>query len=163
MRLFICGFSGAGKSTLGRSVAQRLKIPFMDSDEVIANGKVLADCIESWGWSEFRRLEAELIMRLSGGLKGDALVVSLGGGSLSSATTDAVKMKNNKLAWLDTPFEECWSRIEGDKLRPLAAASSKEEMAKLYEERLPLYRQANIVVSGSAAVDELVSYVASFN
>lgn len=162
MRLFICGFSGAGKSTLGREVATRLKISFIDTDEELADGDLLASRINAWGWSKFRQLEAEMIMRLSGGLKGDAMVVSLGGGALSDAVVHATKQKGNSLAWLDTSFDECWSRIEGDSSRPLTL-KGKDELARLYEERLPLYRQANIRVSGSAAVDELVSHVASFN
>ena len=164
MRLFICGFSGTGKSTLGREVALRLKTSFIDTDEELADGEILAKRIEVWGWSKFRQLEAEMIMRLSGGLKGDAMVVSLGGGALSDAVVHATthKQKGNTLAWLDTPFDECWSRIEGDSSRPLTL-KGKDELARLYEERLPLYRQANIRVSGGAAVDELVSHVASFN
>jgi len=162
LRLFICGFSGAGKSTLGREVATRLKTSFIDTDEALAEGEILADRIESWGWSKFRQLEAEMIMRLSGGLKGDEMVISLGGGALSEAVVHATKHKGNALAWLDTSFEECWSRIEGDSSRPLTL-KGKDELARLYDERLPLYAQANIRVSGTAAVDELVSYVASFN
>ena len=162
MRLFICGFSGAGKSTLGREAASRLKFPFMDTDEVLADGAQLADRINEWGWSDFRRREAELVMRLSGGLKGDQLVISLGGGALNEAALTATKEKGNVLAWLDTPFEECWARIEGDKSRPLTA-KGKQELARLYEERLPLYRQANITVSGVNAVDELVSTMAQFS
>lgn len=162
MRLFICGFSGAGKSTLGREVATRLNKTFIDTDEVLADGKRLADQIELWGWPKFRRLESELVMRVSGGLKGDSLVVSLGGGALNDETVHATKTKGCKLAWLDTPFEECWERINGDQDRPLTA-KGKDELEKLYGERLHLYQSADITVCGSEAVDELVSYMASFS
>ncbi len=161
MRLFICGFSGAGKSTLGRKVAARLEYPFMDTDEVLADGQPLVDRINVWGWTQFRRLEAELIMRIAGGLKGEDMVVALGGGALSTATLAATKEKGNLLAWLDTSFEDCWARIEGDPGRPLTA-KGKNELARLYQERLPLYQQANFLVSGDNAVDELVARMASF-
>lgn len=162
MRLFICGFSGAGKSTLGREVATRLKKTFMDTDEILGDGAPVATRIEQWGWSEFRRREAELILRLTGGLKGDELVVSLGGGALNDAVITAAKAKGNALVWLDTSFEECWQRIEGDESRPLTK-KGKQELARLYEERLPLYRQANITISGVNAVDELVAAMAQFS
>lgn len=160
MRLFICGFSGAGKSTLSREVALRLGQPVIDTDEVLADGGALADRINDWGWAKFRQLEAELIVRVAGGLKGDDLVISLGGGSLNETTIQAMRGKGNLLAWLATPFEECWQRIEGDSSRPLTS-KGREEMARLYEERLSLYQQADLRVSGTNAVDELVARMAS--
>ncbi len=162
VRLFICGFSGAGKSTLGREIASRLNQTFIDTDQALAEGKPLAQQIEKWGWSEFRRKESELVMRLSGGLKGDSIVVSLGGGALNKETSRACRSKGCKLAWLNTPFEECWARIEGDKSRPLTA-KGKLELQKLYDERVSLYESADISVSGDQAVDELFSYMASFS
>tara|TARA_R110002049_G_scaffold25066_2_gene88403 strand:+ start:91 stop:579 length:489 start_codon:yes stop_codon:yes gene_type:complete len=162
VRLFICGFSGAGKSTLAKELASRLDIPAIDTDEVIAGDKPLAEQIEAWGWSEFRRKESELVMRLSGGLKGDSIVVSLGGGALNKETSKACRSKGCKLAWLNTPFEDCWTRIEDDKSRPLTA-KGKLELQKLYDERVSLYESADISVSGDQAVDELFSYMASFS
>lgn len=161
MRLIICGFSGAGKSTIGAKVAAQLKIPFVDSDQELAAGVALSKRIEAWGWSEFRRLEGELILRLTSGLKGEKLVISLGGGALNEVTLAACKGKGNQLAWLNTPFAECWERIANDPSRPLTK-NGEAEMAKLYQERLPLYQQANITVSGTTAVDELVAHMASF-
>jgi shikimate kinase len=66
--------------------------------------------------------------------------LALGGGALTGVKNDGAK-----LVFLDTPFELCYERITNDFNRPLVSLK-KEELRKLYNERLTLYRQANLIL-----------------
>ena len=62
-RAIIIGAPGAGKTSVGRRVADRLGVPFHDSDAAIQKraGKPVSDIFLSDGEAEFRRLEREVI------------------------------------------------------------------------------------------------------
>lgn len=83
--LFLSGFMGTGKSTLGPLVADKLGLPFVDADAVVAarGGRPVADLLRA-DERAFRALEAEVVKELAA--RGEAAVVALGGGAL--ATTD---------------------------------------------------------------------------
>ena len=56
------------------------------------------------------------------------------------------------MVFVDTPWEECYRRIEGDVSRPLVCGKSKEELRLLYETRRKTYlAAADVVVKDDAA------------
>jgi shikimate kinase len=142
VNFFICGFTGAGKTTFLKklSVSEHLKIKefeLLDLDQVILENfsdyKSLADLIADKGFSEFRKIELKSIMKIS--LHGPT-ILALGGGSLRNDTIEA--LKDWQGLWLNETFETCYSRICGDKSRPIADLP-KNELEKLYLERTSFY------------------------
>lgn len=155
MKILICGFMGSGKTFWLKELEKKSvnnDYLFSDLDQVLAtslkiNEKDLGDWIIKNGWPLFRSLEEEKLADfLAQNEKG---IMSLGGGALTSNLIKTIKENEKiKIVFLNTPFEVCYLRIANDKNRPLSS-KTKEELKKLYDERLPLYLKANLTIDES--------------
>ena len=153
-RLFLSGFMGTGKSTIGRELARELELSFADLDTMIEEeaGKPIPDIFEQQGEEAFRRLEKEMLLRAIREYEG---VLSLGGGALHNQhVVDHLKI-NGLLIFIETPFSVILDRILQHDNRPLLLDEDgkmkdrevlEDELKQLYEQRLPLYRQAEITL-----------------
>lgn len=145
MRVFICGFSGSGKSTLGSKLAKSSDYQVLDLDEEIfermgAGHDSLSDYIEEIGIDEFRKDELDMVKLLHGNFK-DNYVIILGGGALESESVqEFVKSQASKVVYLDTPFEECFTRLKKDGGRPLMK-KGEGFMRERYSLRVPVYQE----------------------
>ena len=85
-RVFLVGARASGKSTIGRSLAETLGCPFLDTDKELTRdlGCSIDVFVKENGWDAFRRKEHETLKRLAGaGEKkqdGEWLVIATGGG-----------------------------------------------------------------------------------
>ena len=135
--IVLIGFMGAGKSTVGRLLAAQLRLPFADADAVIEAEQELSipDIFEGYGEPEFRRIEAETIIRL---LAGPETVLSLGGGALATkAVRDA--LAGHQVVLLDVELDEALRRVGGDGSRPMLA---RNDVPELFASRQQAYRKA---------------------
>lgn len=145
---------GAGKSwALGelKKLAQgeSLDLDFYDLDEVIfeqnrtPDASELGELIERLGWPKFRELERESLQKLLE--ESVPKVISLGGGALESFSKaqwqQVIEAHSALLVWIDTSFEVCFQRVQGDKNRPLAALR-REELQDMYDQRVKKYAWA---------------------
>jgi len=64
--LFLVGARGSGKTSAGRLAAQQLGVPFVDTDQVVAEraGKSIAQIFSEEGESAFRALERDILLQL---------------------------------------------------------------------------------------------------
>lgn len=157
--IVLVGFMGAGKTTVGRELARQIGCQLADLDELIAQheGRPIADIINGDGEPHFRALETVALVRV---LRAQGSgVIALGGGAWTIPTNrEAIATAGWASVWLDTPFEVCWSRIEGSaSLRPLAAERSGARL--LYDERRAVYQLATHAVP--VAVDTPPAALAS--
>ena len=79
-RVILIGPMGSGKTTIGQLVAEKLQIPFRDTDQVIeeTTGKTVSDIFLENGEDEFRAIEKKV---LRDELLTDGTVLALGGGA----------------------------------------------------------------------------------
>lgn len=154
--IVLVGLMGAGKTTVGRRLAQALSLPFIDSDQEIteAAGCSISDIFALYGEAIFRDLEQRVLLRL---LSGDAAIIATGGGAfMQPVIREAIKEKATSL-WLKADLEVLVERVSRRDTRPLLQTGDKAAiMAKLMDERYPVYMQADITIDSNAGSHESV-------
>lgn len=147
---------GAGKSAIGRRLAICLGLPFVDADHEIelAAGCTIEDIFERFGESEFRKGEEKVIRRL---LRGPRKVLATGGGAYMNERTRELIGERGVAVWLRADLETLLRRVGRRNDRPLLkGGDARETLARLMEERYPVYAQADIVVDSTEGPHELV-------
>jgi len=140
------GLMGAGKTSIGRRVAQALDLRFVDSDhEIEAVSRLsIAELFERYGEPEFRALESRVIERL---LRDGPGVVSTGGGAFINAQSRKAVADHGVSIWLKADLDVLMDRVSKRQNRPLLkTADPRGTLARLMDERYPVYAQADITV-----------------
>jgi len=151
--IVLVGFMGAGKTTVGHLLAERLGLPFTDSDQVIEQraGRPVRQIFAEDGELAFRALEHQVIASL---LDGPDLVLALGGGAAGHPGTRD-RLATVQVVYLQVGYEQAMQRVGGDPDRPLLA---RPDLAATYQRRLPLYAAiATLTVSTDYRHPETVS------
>ena len=149
--VFLVGMMGAGKTTLGRALAQRLGREFVDTDKelVARTGVPVATIFEIEGEAGFRRREATILAELA---EGSGRVVATGGGAVLAARNREVMRRSGTVVYLRARLESLWERTRHDSSRPLLSTPDpRATLARLLEEREPLYREAAHLVVDTAS------------
>ncbi|HYC15261.1 MAG TPA: shikimate kinase [Stellaceae bacterium] len=144
--LVLVGLMGAGKSNIGRRLAQRLGLPFVDADGEIeaAAGETIVEIFERRGEAAFREGERKVIARL---LANPVHVLAAGGGAFMDPETRALIASRAVSIWLRADLELLVSRVSRRNNRPLLRQGSpRETLARLIEQRYPVYALADVTV-----------------
>jgi shikimate kinase len=133
--VWLVGVMGTGKTTAGRLAAEKLGVPFLDTDRMVeeAEGASVDAIWRARGEAGFRELEGEAVARaaVSGG------VVATGGGVVLSDQNRAVM--EGPVIWLTAEPETIAARIDGGGRPLLGGADVRSRMERIIAERLPLY------------------------
>lgn len=151
------GLMGAGKTSIGRRVAQALGLPFADSDHEIeaVSRMTIPELFERYGEPEFRALEQRVIERL---LRAGPCIVSTGGGAFMNAATRDCIASHGISIWLRADLDLLMERVAKNQNRPLLRSPDpRAVMARLMEERYPIYALADIVVESRDARREVIT------
>ncbi len=143
MRIVLMGYRGCGKSVVGRLLAERLGVPFFDTDRLVGelSGRSVRQIVDDGGWGEFRALERQVVAELPR----ERSVVALGGGAvLDRANVEALET-DGFFVWLTAGVDVILKRLAADgktaEQRPrLVEGDVREEVERLLRERLPIYR-----------------------
>lgn len=132
--IVIVGFMGAGKTTVGHLLAEKLGLPFADTDLVIEQrtGRSVRQIFADDGESAFRTLEHEVTAELLGGP--DA-VLALGGGGVEHPATQQ-SLRASDVIYLQVGYEESMLRVARDEYRPLLRAP---DLPAIFRRRLASY------------------------
>ncbi len=166
--IILIGFRGTGKTTVGELLARRCGCAFVDTDQCICQlkGASVTTIVQREGWEGFRRCEEEVLRDL---VEATGSVVATGGGAVLHRQVWPELKKNATIVWLTADMSILMQRIGRDAPdnRPsLSGQGVVEEMARILEEREPLYRElADFSVdtgrlSAAEAVDYIVAKVA---
>lgn len=157
--LILVGFMGAGKSVCGRLLARRLGRPFVETDEIIVarEGCSIPAIFRQHGEGRFRQLEGEILDALR---ERPGTVISTGGGLPCREGRMGALRGLGVVVWLDGDLAELRERASRTGGRPMLAGRSAVEIAALYREREPYYRQAHLRVDTTGlTVDQAVDRV----
>lgn len=141
MRIILIGFMGVGKTTIGKIIAKKLKLNFVDMDNYIEKreGKSISKIFEEYGEQHFRELESESLKDL---IKSDNIVISTGGGIVTTKENSDILKKEKIVIFLDGNTQTILNHLskEIDK-RPLLSNSKNVEntISNLLNQRYEKY------------------------
>lgn len=158
----LVGFMGAGKTTVGLALAQRLGWRFADLDQLIeaSERRTIPQIFAAEGEVYFRELERKALAQAFSLPDSTPLVLALGGGAFVTRSVRQLLADHGiPSVWLDAPVDELFRRCEQpDVVRPLRR--EPEQFAKLHEQRLSSYRQADLhVVTIGKEISSIVNEV----
>ena len=146
--IVMVGLMGAGKTSIGRALANRLKIPFVDSDKEIeaAAGCSVVDIFAMYGEDEFRRVEHRVMQRLLD-TPPACKVISTGEGAFITPAVRDMVLKRAITVWLKADLDLLVKRTNSRDTRPqLLHTDSRKILAQLINERYDIYALADITV-----------------
>ena len=161
------GLRGAGKSAIGEAVAERLGVPFVELDALVAREAqmTLESIFEIHGERYYRAIEREVLRRLLD--EGAPAVIATGGSLVTDPETWGLLRSRARTVWLKATAREHWDRVvrQGD-VRPMRGRPrAMNELKSLLAAREPLYALAEASVDTSrrdpSAVVERVVAIAS--
>ncbi|GGQ31743.1 shikimate kinase [Streptomyces roseolilacinus] len=152
----LVGPMGSGKSTVGALLAERLGVPYRDTDAdiVAAEGREVSDIFVEDGEPRFRELERAAVRAALAEHTG---VLALGGGAVLDDGTRAL-LAGLPVAYLSMDVEEAVRRVGLGAARPLLAVNPRRRWRELMEARRHLYTEvARVVVATDDRTPEEVA------
>ncbi|MGB3081059.1 MAG: shikimate kinase [Saprospiraceae bacterium] len=157
MRIYLIGFMGTGKSTLGQYVADKWRVPFIDTDIVIESqtGMSIDGIFETRGEKEFRELEADVIRQTT--IYEKALIAT--GGGLPCYFENMQWMNDHgitmHLSWkkeilMSNLIPQTSSR---PLLKDLNIQEAEMKIEMMLEERMPYYEMSAITIEMSGDIE----------
>lgn len=154
--LFLVGFMGVGKSTVGSLLAQMTGAELIDLDTLIAHraGMSIPEIFDCCGEAEFRRQETAALASLPA-MPGR--IVATGGGVVGREENWTLMRRAGVVVYLRADWHTLEERIGSGEGRPLAAGAERARLRSLWEQRLPLYERAEVIVDAEAGSPEAVA------
>ncbi len=166
--IVLVGLMGAGKTSVGKRLAQRLGLPFVDSDHAIEESArmTIPEIFALRGEAEFRTGERKVIARL---LAEEQQVIATGGGAYMDPETRSRIRANGVSLWLNAELPVLLRRVQRRHNRPLLQGSDPEAtLRELIARRYPVYAEADISILSQEtphetmvqmAIDALTAYL----
>lgn len=160
----LVGFMGAGKSAVGKALGQRLKIAFIDLDEVIAEeaGMSIPEIFKNSGEVAFRAKERRALRCV---LQSDTpCILATGGGTFIDETMRENLNERAQTVYLRTDVATLMGRLSSSgetESRPLLAGPDPASaLDRLLKKRTPLYEQCEKSVTTTArSVEDVVAEI----
>jgi shikimate kinase len=148
----LTGFMAAGKSTIGRELACLLHWRCIDLDSEIErhSGLQVHEIFAKHGEAYFRQLESETLRSILNAAV-NPTVLALGGGTfVQEINIDLLRERGAHVVFIELDMQKLLQRCReavdrSHNPRPLAS-QNEAELCRLYEQRLPFYRQAELTV-----------------
>ena len=137
---------GVGKSTIGKKLAKKLKLKFIDIDQIIElkEKSTIREIFDKKGETYFRSIEEKVVLKT---IKLPGQVIALGGGSFLNKRIRSEILKNCISFWLNCKSNTILHRISNNKKRPKLDLLNNKEILNLINLRAKVYLKANYKVN----------------
>jgi shikimate kinase len=145
--LVLTGMMGVGKSTVGKNLAKKLKLKFIDIDQIIEDQekKAISEIFKENGENHFRKIEKKITLNE---LKKNNVVIALGGGAFIDKIIRKKVIDTSISIWLDLSTDKLLKRLKNVKKRPLLSRENLEiSINKIYSERKKFYNESKLRIN----------------
>lgn len=161
--IILIGFMGSGKTTVGKKLARKMKLDFVDTDNMVEayTGEKISDIFARQGEAAFRRLETEMLRRLLE--REQRCVISVGGGLPVQPENQPILKELGTVVYLKASVDTLVGRLRGDTSRPkLQGGDLRERIIRLMEQREDAYQAAAdvSVVTDSKGFEQILKDIA---
>ena len=163
MNIYLCGMIGSGKTAIGKAIAQKLKWPFFDLDQIMEEeaGKRIHDIVAEETWLGFREREYQICKRFS---QMDCSVIALGGGTVRYQWNMDVLRGSGRVILLKANLRVLADRVRRyDRPRVNPGTSLEKDISILWKKYKHLYyKAADLVVKtdqGKTVLEEAVEII----
>jgi shikimate kinase len=163
----LIGPPGAGKSAVGPILADRLGVPFRDTDDEVsaAAGKPVGDIFIQDGEQAFRELERETaasVLDSGGALREHGGVLALGSGAVLDERVQRL-IAGLPVVYLAAGFATMTRRIGVDRPRVVIPGNPRGRLRAMLEERRPLYERLAVLTVQTDDLDpeDVVNQIAA--
>ena len=168
MHIILIGYRGTGKSAVGKRLAEKLQMPFYDTDELIetATGRTIKEMVAENGWVYFRERERETVQGLAVLHRS---VIATGGGVVMDEGNAAILKKHGVLIWLGADVKTIVGRIQSDgnsskRRPPFSQEGIMKETEDVLKKRIPVYSLLAdySIDTTNNNIDEIVDSICQF-
>ena len=162
--IYLIGYMGAGKTTITKLVANKLRLPFYDTDQEIEKKekRSVSEIFKKDGELHFRMLETELLKNINQ----DSIIACGGGLPIHNNNMGLINSKGLSI-YLKASDNCLINRLKNEKQnRPLISNKTDEEL-EVYikhelQNRSPFYNLANhTILVDNKSTDEILREVNS--
>ncbi|HAJ33358.1 MAG TPA: shikimate kinase [Candidatus Atribacteria bacterium] len=158
--IIITGFMGTGKSVVAKQLARKLKMEFIDTDQIIeeSQGMSVADIFARYGKNYFREQENKLVKKLS---QKENMVIATGGGTLLSLDNARMLGQAGEIVCLYADSQTIYKRVKRKNNRPLLKGNNiLNKINHLLEKRKKVYNNFTIKIdTTNLSVREVVDKI----
>lgn len=142
MNIVMLGYRGTGKSVISKILSEELRKRLYRIDDLIVKsaGKSIPEIVEEEGWLSFRKLESDIVARVTGEAKNS--IIDCGGGVILNDNNIALLKNDGKCVLLTASLATIIRRIKKDRNRPSLeeGLSFEEEQKKILADRNEKYQ-----------------------
>jgi len=161
MNIVLTGFMASGKTAVGKRLAKRLKMKFIDTDDLIEKYTRLKihQIFSLYGEAHFRDLESKIICGVT---KKNHQIIAVGGGAVIREGNRKNLSRNGLIINLKVKPNDVLKRVRENKtVRPLLKTKNRlRKINELLKEREPYYRECDFLIDTSdLSVGEIVNKI----
>lgn len=158
--IILVGFMGTGKTAVGKELAKKLKMKFIDMDDIIKKreGMKISDIFEQKGEPYFRDVEKEVAREVS---KQSNLVIAAGGGAVIDKENIKNLKSNGIMICLNASPDKILERTKRYAHRPLLnVPEPSKRVWELLAKRAQYYARADYQIdTTNLTIDEVVQKI----
>ncbi|MBC8286655.1 MAG: shikimate kinase [Nitrospinae bacterium] len=144
MNIVMLGYRGTGKSVIAKIISDELGRKLYRVDDLIvqAAGKPIPEIVKQQGWSGFRKLECEVVSRVTG--EAQDSVIDCGGGVVLDDNNMTLLKREGRCVLLTASLSAIIRRIKKDRNRPglKEGLSFEEEQKQILADRHEKYQSS---------------------
>jgi shikimate kinase len=139
MTITLIGMPGVGKSVLGEALSERLRVPFVDTDDLLTEkiGQSIQSFIKEHGEDALKKQESDIVRGIAAK---EAAVISTGGSVIYSESAMTHLSQLSTIIYLKDTLSNIEQRIHNLDSRGIVGLRQRS-LSALYEERTPLYEK----------------------